>query len=55
MTGKHSTKSREPLIEQPPPPMPDPDNLMVDVSKLPTTGPVGISRPAPGPAPATES
>jgi hypothetical protein len=48
MTGKHSTKSKsntavlpdpEPLV------MPDPDNLQIDVSKLPLTGPITLPLP----------
>ena len=44
MTGKHSTKSKEPLVEAPPIVMPDPDNLQVDVNNLPMTGPILLPR-----------
>ena len=41
-TGKHSTKNPVPV--SPPEPMPDPDNLQIDVSKLPYTGPITLPR-----------
>lgn len=44
MTGKHSTKSKEPLVVASPIVMPDPDNLHVDLDSLPRTGPVPLSR-----------
>ena len=44
MTGKHSTKSKAPLVEPQPLVMPDPDNLQIDVSKLPYTGPITLPR-----------
>ena len=39
MSGKHSTKTA-PVIEPPEVIMPDPDNLQVDLSNLPLTGPI---------------
>ncbi|CAN5144950.1 hypothetical protein BH09ACT5_BH09ACT5_03100 [soil metagenome] len=44
MSGKHSTKSKAPLVEAPAPIMPDPDNLQIDLSKLPLTGPISVPR-----------
>ena len=44
MTGKHSTKSKTPVLERPEIVMPDPDNLQVDLSKLPLTGPISLPR-----------
>jgi hypothetical protein len=44
MSGKHSTKSKEPLVPQAPEAMPDPDNLQIDVDNLPLTGPVLLPR-----------
>ena len=40
MTGKHSTKSKEPLVVAPPAPMPDPDNLQIDLTQATLTGPI---------------
>ena len=40
MTGKHSTKSKAPLVEPPPLVMPDPDNLQIDPKAHPVTGPI---------------
>ena len=50
MSGKHSTKKRPDRstlvdasvarIQE----MPDPDNLRIDVSKLPMTGPISVPR-----------
>ena len=42
MTGKHSTKSKTPVAEPPVLVMPDPDNLQIDLSKLPLTGPITL-------------
>lgn len=51
MTGKHSTKSSapvmerpEPVMQRPEPTMPDPDNLQIDLSTLPLTGPITLPR-----------
>ena len=44
MTGKHSTKSKTPAVETPAPVMPDPDNLQIDLSTLPLTGPITLPR-----------
>jgi hypothetical protein len=45
MTGKHSTKSKTPVAEPPVLVMPDPDNLQIDLSKLPLTGPITLPLP----------
>lgn len=45
MAGKHSTKSKTPLVEPPQPVMPDPDNLQIDLSNLPFTGPITLPLP----------
>jgi hypothetical protein len=45
MTGKHSTKSKSPVVEPPVLVMPDPDNLQIDLSKLPPTGPITLPLP----------
>lgn len=45
MTGKHSTKSKAPLVEPQPPVMPDPDNLQIDLANLPMTGPITLPLP----------
>lgn len=42
MSGKHSSKNSGSTKDKPEPVMPDPDNLQVDLRKLPTTGPVGV-------------
>ncbi|MBN9239968.1 MAG: hypothetical protein J0J03_09860 [Leifsonia sp.] len=44
MTGKHSTKSATPVLEPPTQTMPDPDNLPIDLTKLPLTGPITLPR-----------
>ena len=44
MTGKHSTKSKTPVAEAPEVIMPDPDNLQIDLSRLPLTGPITLPR-----------
>ncbi|MBU1586782.1 MAG: hypothetical protein KKH51_02410 [Actinobacteria bacterium] len=44
MTGKHSTKSKTPVLERPEVDMPDPDNLQIDLSTLPLTGPISLPR-----------
>ena len=43
MSGKHSTKTAV-VIDNPEPPMPDPDNLQVDLRNLPLTGPITLPR-----------
>ena len=43
MTGKHSTKNPVPPPAAPSD-MPDPDNLQIDVTKLPYTGPITLPR-----------
>ncbi|CAN5327800.1 hypothetical protein BH11ACT5_BH11ACT5_11870 [soil metagenome] len=43
MTGKHSTKT--PVAAPPAVVMPDPDNLQIDLSKLPLTGPIALPLP----------
>lgn len=45
MSGKHSTKSKTDTLEPPEVVMPDPDNLQVDLSKLPLTGPIALPLP----------
>ena len=45
MTGKHSTKSKTPVLERPEPVMPDPDNLQIDLSKVQLTGPITLPLP----------
>ena len=47
MTGKHSIKSKTPVMEPPEVVMPDPDNLQIDLSKLPLTGPITLPHPRP--------
>lgn len=42
MSGKHSTKSKTPVLQPPAFVMPDPDNLQIDLSKLPLTGPITL-------------
>ena len=44
MTGKHSTKSKTPVMEPPEVIMPDTDNLQIDVTKLPLTGPITLPK-----------
>ena len=44
MTGKHSTKLKTPVMEPPEVIMPDPDNLQIDVTKLPLTGPITLPK-----------
>ena len=44
MTAKHSTKSKTPVLEPPEVVMPDPDNLQIDVTKLPLTEPISLPR-----------
>lgn len=48
MTGRHSTKTKAKSTATAEPPalvMPDPDNLQVDLSNLPLTGPITLPIP----------
>lgn len=44
MSGKHESETSGSTIEVDEEPMPDPDNLRVDVTALPLTGPITIPR-----------
>jgi hypothetical protein len=44
MSGKHESETSASTIEVEEEPMPDPDNLRVDVTALPLTGPITIPR-----------
>jgi hypothetical protein len=41
MTGRHESDDPVDVVEDP---MPDPDNLRVDVTTLPLTGPITLPR-----------
>lgn len=43
MSGRHSSRKSGSVKDKPEPVMPDPDNLQIDLRKLPTTGPVGVA------------
>jgi hypothetical protein len=44
MSGKHESETSASTIDVHEEPMPDPDNLRVDLTTLPMTGPITIPR-----------